>query len=134
MVNFNMLGASRDAIMATDGWRGTQAAIAQIRRDRGWPKTAWHHEVVNHSAGEIVNENGFTTNGIEARWSVLKRWVRHRFGGRLPRTNDRAAWRALLSEFQFRKIRHHDDTEYFRAEVDFFCEAVASNRRTLKNA
>jgi transposase-like protein len=33
------------------------------------------HETVNHSAAEYVNANGFTTNGVEAYFSLLKRGI-----------------------------------------------------------
>ena len=62
------------------------------------------HKIVNHNAGEIMNQNGFTTNGIEACWSVVKRWIRRTKGGRMPTHSDRDAWRLLLSEFQYRQV------------------------------
>ena len=54
--------------------------------------------------GEIVNVNGFTTNHIENGWSIVKRWVRKRAGGRLPLHSDRSMWRSVLQEYQWRKI------------------------------
>ena len=39
----------------------------------------------------------------ESVWGILKRWARAKCGGKLPHTNDRDAWRALITEFQFRK-------------------------------
>lgn len=50
---------------------------------------------MNHSAGEIVNVNGFTTNHIENGWSVVMRWARKRAGGRLPLHSDRSMWRIV---------------------------------------
>ena len=72
-----------------------------------WSDADLWHEVVNHSAGEIVNSNGFTTNHIENRWSLVKRWVRKRMGGRLPLHSNRETWTRLLNEFHWRKIVAH---------------------------
>lgn len=35
----------------------------------------YNHETVNHVEKEYVNHLGFTTNGIENYWSVLKRGI-----------------------------------------------------------
>eukprot|EP00971_Amphidinium_carterae_P184683 3666749-Amphidinium_carterae.1 len=72
-------------------------------------KTALIHEIVNHSEGMVVNENGFTTNHIELQWSLLKRWVRSKLGGRLPNTQSRQVWRLFVDEFRFRKHVCHAD-------------------------
>lgn len=64
------------------------------------------HELVNRSQGEIVNANGYSSNHIEGRWSVVKRWTRYRNGGKLPVYTDRCEWTKLLNEFQFRKLLH----------------------------
>ena len=99
-----VLDIPRKTILVTDGWKATLAAVKELRAEKGWTKHDLWHEVVNHSAGEIVNANGFTTNHIENRWSVVKRWVRKRMGGRMPNHSNRLKWRALLNEFQWRKI------------------------------
>jgi hypothetical protein len=107
----HMLNLQKGTILVTDGWKGTAAAIRRFRQQKGWTVRELHHEVVNHSAGEIVNCNGFTTNHIEGRWSVIKRWGRKRYGGRLPAHNDRTKWNALLAEFQWRKIISKDNSQ-----------------------
>ena len=99
----HLLDIPRKTILVTDGWKSTRAAIEELRREKGWSKADLWQEVVNHSAGEIVNANGFTTNHIENRWSLVKRWVRKRMGGRLPLHSNRAKWDSLLKEFSWRK-------------------------------
>ena len=47
------------------------------------------HEIVNHILGELVNENGFSTNAIEAKWSIIKRSIRNKMSGKLPAHSDR---------------------------------------------
>eukprot|EP00959_Pyramimonas_sp_CCMP1952_P125612 2626447-Pyramimonas_sp.AAC.1 len=61
----------------------------QHRTDAGLTERMLPHEVVNHSAGEITNERGFTTNHIELQWSLIKRWIRKRYGGMLPKKANR---------------------------------------------
>ena len=43
------------------------------------PKNNRVGESIRHSSGEIKNANGFTTNPIESKWSLMKRWVRKKF-------------------------------------------------------
>ena len=105
MCNLKSLGMEKDKhIFVSDKWLGTVAAMKQLRVDEGMTVAQLPHEIVNHSAGEITNSRGFTTNAIEARWSVLKRWARKHLGGKLPGHNDRAKWRMLLIEFQYRQF------------------------------
>ena len=106
----HMLNLKRGTILVTDGWKGTKAAIKHFILEKGWSANDLHHEVVNHSKGEIVNQNGFTTNGIENRWSVVKRWLRKRCGGRMPTHTDRVRWSHLLTEFQWRKLAANGNT------------------------
>ena len=68
-------------------------------------RRAFSNSGENHSAGEIVNSNGFTTNHIENRWSLVKRWVCKRMGGRLPLHSNREKWTRLLNEFHWRSWR-----------------------------
>ena len=107
-----LLDIKKKTILVTDGWKGTKAAVKALREELGWTEKDLWHEVVNHSAGEITNANGFTTNHIENRWSIIKRWIRKRMGGMLPRHNDRLRWKQLLNEFHWRKIaskgRNHE--------------------------
>ncbi|OLP89947.1 hypothetical protein AK812_SmicGene28538 [Symbiodinium microadriaticum] len=42
--------------------------------------------------GEIKNSNGYSTNAIEAKWSLLKRWAHRKLGGKLPSHSDRVKW------------------------------------------
>ena len=100
----HLLNIPRKTILVTDGWKATRAAIEELKREKGWGNADLWQEVVNHSAGEIVNANGFTTNHIENRWSLVKRWVRKRMGGRLPLHSNRAKWDSLLKEFTWRKV------------------------------
>ena len=60
----------------------------------------------NHSAGEVANANGYTTNHIELRWGVLKRWARGGCRSYLTKSKDWMQWHLLLSKFQFRKLAH----------------------------
>ncbi|CAK0884697.1 unnamed protein product [Prorocentrum cordatum] len=52
---------------------------------------------------KVKKQRGFTTNHFENRWSVLKRWLKKRLGGRLPTTSDRRKWARWVTEFQYRK-------------------------------
>ena len=102
--NLNRVGLQKNTILVSDGWKGTVAAVKQYRRDHGLTAAQFPHEIVVHSKGEIKNAKGFTTNAIESRWSVLKRWLRRKCSGRLPIHSDRGAWDMLLGEFTYRKF------------------------------
>ena len=102
--NLNRVGLQKNTILVSDGWKGTVAAVKQYRRDHGLTAAQFPHEIVVHSRGEIKNAKGFTTNAIESRWSVLKRWLRRKCSGRLPIHSDRGAWDMLLGEFTYRKF------------------------------
>ena len=102
--NLHMLGIPKGSVIVSDCWKGTKAAVKQFRLDKGWSDNDLKHESVNHSAGEIVNVNGKSSNAIEARWSVLKRWIREQHGGRMPTRSNRQQWKTLISEFSFRKL------------------------------
>ena len=119
--NLRELGAPKRTIICSDCWLGTIAAVKQYRRENNFTEEEMPHELVNHSQGEIVNSRGFTTNGIEAKWSVLKRWIRKRYAGKLPRGTDRAKWARLIGEFRFRKFMQ---AMHFRAHGDT-CQFVA---------
>ena len=97
-----VFSASRKITLVSDGWLATLSAIKQYRKDKHLNDRTLPHEVVCHSAGVIVNPRGHTTNAIEAKWSVLKRWVRKRGGGKLPAHSDREAWRRMLGEHCYR--------------------------------
>ena len=51
-----------------------------------------------------MNINGFSTNAIECKWSVIKRWIRHKMSGILPAHSDRTKWSLLIDEFQARSM------------------------------
>lgn len=99
-----LLNLQPKTIIVTDGWKATIAAIKDLRKEKGWTNADLWHEIVNHSAGEITNSNGFTTNHIENRWSLVKRWIRKREGGRLPSHSNRQRWKCLLNEYRWRKM------------------------------
>ena len=116
--NLKQVGPPKGTIVVSDKWRATVAAVKQYRADMGFTENQLPHEIVNHSAGEICNDRGFTTNLIESKWSVFKRWVRRVHSGRMPNySSDRTAWSRLLSEFQFR--------QYVRIRGVGFVEAAA---------
>ena len=52
-------------IVVSDEWRGYNFM------DK--PDSNYHHETVDHNARQRVNENGYTTNGIEGFWSIIKK-------------------------------------------------------------
>jgi len=123
--NLNEVGPTKDTILVSDKWKGTVAAIKQYRLDHGFTESQLPHEVVNHSEGEIKNSRGFTTNLIESKWSVLKRWVRRVNGGRMPTHSDRDVWRRILTQFQFRKLIEANSVdasvvEFFRAVAETY--------------
>lgn len=64
----NAFGFSRPpkkTALVTDGWKATLSAVKEFKEENGWGDKELWHEIVNHSAGEIVNVNGLTTNHIE---------------------------------------------------------------------
>ena len=60
------------------------------------------HEICNHSEGEIVNERGYSTNAIEIKWGIVKRWVKKKCGGALPKLS-REDSSCLFQEFFYRQ-------------------------------
>ena len=100
-----ILNLKPKTILVTVGWKATIAAVKQLKLEMKWTDADLWHEIVNHSAGEITNANGFTTNHIENRWSLVKRWARKRGGGRLPSHSDRKRWTCLLNEYRWRKLQ-----------------------------
>jgi transposase-like protein len=53
---------AKGSIIVTDEWRGYNNL-----------NTEYHREIVSHERGSYLNENGFTTNGIEGFWSEFKK-------------------------------------------------------------
>ena len=91
----------------------------RTRKDR---VPCWVHE-------ELVNKHGYSSNAIEAKWSVLKRWIEKTRGGELPSNNNRADWRKLVHEFHYRKIMGEghscDGGHTFMFPLRSFCETLA---------
>ena len=113
--NFALCAFDDPSVLITsDAWKGTIVAVRELRQERGWPTGVLrrvngcnacgpqYHQIVNHSA-EFVNADGFTTNHIESAWSVLKRFLKRRCGGRLP-PMERELVRELLNEFSFFRL------------------------------
>ena len=74
------------------------------------------------------NMHGFSTNQIESRWSVLKRWIRKRSGGKLP-GKDRQGWKRVLAEFQWRKYiqyNHNIASNNYRFVPPMFFRMLAA--------
>ena len=80
------------------------SAFKAFREAGGLSESDLPHEIVNHSLGELVNENGFSTNAREAKWSVIKRWIRNKMSGKMPAHSDRQKWRLLIGEYQARNL------------------------------
>ena len=102
--NLEMLDLRAGDTFVSDKWKSTVAALKHVRDASQLTPRQLPHEIVNHSKGEIKNERGYTTNPIEAKWSVLKRWARKKYSGRLPSHSDRQKWRALVNEYQGRAM------------------------------
>ncbi|CAK0897981.1 unnamed protein product [Prorocentrum cordatum] len=111
LTNMHLL-LKKGTVLVSDSWGATISAVKEFKKLKRWTAKDLRHELVAHSAGEIVNPNGFTTNGIEAVWSVVKRWVRRRCGGRMPSHSDREQWRAQLAELQWRKMNAHKTLDW----------------------
>ena len=80
--NINSLGIKKHDTFVSDKWKATVSAFKAFREANGLSESDMPHEIVNHSLGELVNENGFSTNAIEAKWSVIKRWIRNKMSGK----------------------------------------------------
>ena len=102
--NLRILKLQKGDVFVSDEWKGTMSAVKALRKEKGLTEKTLIHESVNHSKGEIKNARGFTTNAIEAKWSLMKRWIRLKLGGRLPAHSDRERWRRLVNEYQGRCI------------------------------
>ena len=112
----------------SDKWKATLSALKAHRELHGLSEKPLRHEIVNHSQGEIVNQNGFSTNAIECKWSLFKRWIRTRLSGKLPRHNDREKWRLLIDEYQARSLlKGHSSHTLDRGNM-----IVASFHETVK--
>ena len=56
-----------------DKWQSATSAMKSFKKDNKLTEGNLRHEIVNHSAGELVNQNGVSTNAIDRKWSVTKR-------------------------------------------------------------
>ena len=104
MKNLGMLNLKKNDIFVSDKWQATVSAMKTFRREHNLSSSDVKHEIVNHSKGELKNSSDFTTNPIETKWSLIKRWIRTRNAGRLPTHSDRHKWRVLVNEYQARNI------------------------------
>ena len=129
LANLHLLGLKKGMRVVSDGWLATVAAVKKFRRAKGWSEADLPHEVVNHEKKELVNKNGYSSNAIEAKWSVLKRWIKKTRGGKLPSNNNRADWRKLVHEFHYRKImskgHSNDGGHTFIVPLSNFCQTLA---------
>ena len=131
--NIRSLGLRSGDTFVSDKWKATVSSLKAYHVETGLTTRTLPHEVVNHSEGEIVNSNGFTTNPIEAKWAVMKRWIRKRGGGVLPKHGDREKWAALIYEYQGRNLLmtrehhgiHHDRIRVLRLRAVLNLFAVA---------
>ena len=125
---YGLPGLQPGMVLVTDSWASTVTAINQFKRDNGWGGTELRHVTVNHAQGEIVRCEGYSTNQVENKWSVVKQWMRKRCGGRLPAIKDRATWTQLIEEFQYRKYalaRAGTGTKNAPRTVQYFFNMVA---------
>ena len=70
--NLGMLNLKKNDIFVSDKWKATVSAMKSFRREHNFSLSDVKHEIVNHSKGELKNSNGFTTNPIECKWSLIK--------------------------------------------------------------
>ena len=126
----DLIPLQKDMTLVTDGWRGTLAAVNEIKRRNGWGPRSLRHEKVIHRNGEVVNSRGYSTNSIENRWSVLKRWLKKKCGGKLPPIRSRDVWKNTISEFTYRKMASRgqsiDDGHTFIVPTKLYCQHVSS--------
>ena len=57
---FRSMGMKKCDIFVSEGWKGTKAAIHQMRVDMNWSEDDLLYELCNHSAGEskrVLNES-----------------------------------------------------------------------------
>eukprot|EP00933_Yihiella_yeosuensis_P040358 TRINITY_DN34651_c0_g1_i1.p1 TRINITY_DN34651_c0_g1~~TRINITY_DN34651_c0_g1_i1.p1 ORF type:complete len:124 (-),score=17.15 TRINITY_DN34651_c0_g1_i1:61-432(-) len=84
------------------------------------------------AAEEVVNPRGFNADGIERAWSVVKRWIRRRCGGRMPRHSVRDAQKLLSKEFQRHKLNATEMLGYghaYFAALEAFVAAVTNGQK-----
>eukprot|EP00397_Hematodinium_sp_SG-2012_P054481 GEMP01065728.1.p1 GENE.GEMP01065728.1~~GEMP01065728.1.p1 ORF type:complete len:200 (-),score=24.39 GEMP01065728.1:182-781(-) len=99
---FETSGIQPGSHVVRDGWRATVAVDLE-----GMQMT---RTMANHAQGELVVQDleapfpeelaFFTTNHVEARWSALKRWLRKRCGGKMPKVDE---WGRYIREYQWKQ-------------------------------
>ena len=87
--HINKLGLRKGEIFVNDKRQSAVSAMKAFRQSRRFTQQTLRHEILNHSKGEMVNSHGFSTNPIECKWFVVKRWIRQRMSGKLPCHTDR---------------------------------------------
>ena len=90
--NINFTGVRKGDIFVSDKWRATVSAMKCLRKDKSFTEQQLRHEIVNNSIGEIANQNGFSTNAIEWKWSVIKRGIKQKMSGTLATHSNRPKW------------------------------------------
>ena len=96
--------------LTTDGWRAyTFMPWSDLDIE-------WHW--VNHSQ-EFINWEGYHTNRIESHWGCLKRWLRDRYGGRLP---DPDSMYLYLFEFVWRRKDRNQFEAILKAMETYYGE------------
>ena len=99
-----------------DGWGG----YVNIK----WAGYDMEHTSVNHSK-ELRNIQGLTTNHIEGTWSVLKRWLRKHFDGRLPTCE--ASVQHGLVEFVWRRLQTSQGSDPLKALLKCVSKSYAKD-------
>ena len=94
--NLSILGLKSGDIFVSDKWKAPSRTSWTIGEDI-------RHEIVNHSQGEIINQIQHQCHRMQ-KVSYIKRWIRTRLSGTLPRRNDREKWRQLIDEYQARSL------------------------------
>jgi len=129
--NLQLLGLRPGDIFVSDKWRASLSALKEVRRELGVSEAQLRHEVVNHSDGELVNKKVYTTNPIEAKWYLIKRWVKSKSGGKLPSHSDRERWHMLINEYQARQFLSigsaFDYDNYFTVPVRKMCKIFSKS-------
>ena len=63
--HLKLLGFRKGDIFVSDKWQSAISAMKSFKKDDKLTESNLRHEIVNHSAGELVNQNGVSTNAID---------------------------------------------------------------------
>lgn len=89
---------ARNTIVVSDEWKAYRGIDG-----------VYHHEIVDHSRSQYVNECGFTTNTMEGAWAILKRTIMGAY-----HKIDRKHLQRYADEFSYRyNTRNLTDSEKF---------------------